>query len=272
MFADVPPSVQTPNVVDAYAGGYKDDYLQELSRVRTFLSISQQNIAAQLGLTQYGRGFVHPVNVKFGDGVPAINENPYFYIVPATNATTFSQDLMVNVEAFAKRRKDSHWKEPTLRDGFQYAMTQLILNDIAGGDQEKTLPVWIQEGLAVFVAGTGDDKVKEVAQQFRQSGIPHLVGDLNSPYPYLTKAQWARYYLAIKYIVDTGGMDAFQQFLREVLNGTIVADAILHTLNQDWTTFTQNVKKYSIDAFMPFALSDDDRKLPPGAVISDPSN
>ena len=40
----------------------------------------EQNIATELGLIQYGQGFNHPVTIRFDDGAPAINENPYFYV------------------------------------------------------------------------------------------------------------------------------------------------------------------------------------------------
>ena len=90
--------------------------------------------------------------------------------------------------------------------------------------------------------------------QFHHYQVVDLVGDLNRPYPYLSKAQWARYYLAIKYIYDTGGVNAFQGFVREMLSGQTAADAILHTLSQEWPVYKKNVREYSAHVFLPLTL------------------
>jgi hypothetical protein len=256
-------ALQQPSLVEKYTGGYKDDYFQELGRVRTFLGLAQQAISNQLGLVQYGQGFYHPVLIRFDDGVPAVSQNPFFYAIPLKEDKDFRQDLIVNVEAFARKRKEANWKDPDLRNGFYYAMTQLILNDVTHG---KGLPVWIQEGLSVYVSGGGDDIVQEVASTVPRSKIEDLVGELNKPYPYLTKRQWARYFLSIQYIASTSGTTVLQTFVRDVVGGKSPADAVRDDLGQDWATFKKNVQLYSAKVYLPLMLPDSDPALQnPGA-------
>jgi len=247
--------------VERYDGGFKDDYPQLLARVRTLVGLAQQEIAVKLGLFQYGRGFYHPVSIRFDDSSQAGTQNPFFYIRPSVSTDGFSQDLMVNVEVFARQQRDPKWEDRTLNQAFDYTMTELMLNDLAGGEAYKKLPVWVQEGLAVYCSGSGEELVEEVAEDTPRSKARDLAGDLNRSYRYLTKRQWARYYLAIKYITETGGVDSLQAFARDVIGGKSVADTILNTLSQDWPTFEKNVKDYTFKTFLQLTPDDDDPRF-----------
>src|SRR4051794_8098915 len=99
------PSEQ-PVVDDRYAGGYKNDYYEELAQVRQLASKTQQEVATRLGLFRSGRGFSHPVTIRFSDGAPASTENPFFNVETKTNDKEFSQELRVDVEAFARHRRE----------------------------------------------------------------------------------------------------------------------------------------------------------------------
>jgi hypothetical protein len=254
--AENPPVFHAPVLDNKYTGGFPDDYLQELSRVQTFLSIAQQNIATQLGLTQ-GNGFQHPVQIRFDDGAPRLSENTYFYVVVQGNGDDFKQDLVANVETFARKRKEGNWKEPDLRNGFYYAMTKLLLNDLTQG---QGLTLWIQEGAAVYVSGSGEGFVQEVAAHVSRSKADRLVDDLNTVPEHITKLNYAQYYLAIKYIYNTGGINALQNFLRETVNGATTSDAVQHTLGFLWPEFQHNVKTYSLQQFQRFTLDDNDAR------------
>ena len=61
--------------------------------------------------------------VRFEDGSPAMSENPFYFVRTRGLVDTFSQELVTNVEAFAKRQSDSNQKEDTVRGGFRYALT-----------------------------------------------------------------------------------------------------------------------------------------------------
>src|SRR5882724_2652615 len=116
-------------IVTDYAGGYKDDFPQELNSVKSFILSAQSDIATRMGL-QYGQGFLHPVTLRFDDGAPAVNENPFFYVQSKSSGDAFTQEIVVNVEAFARRRSAPAFKESSLRGGFRYALTELMLNDL----------------------------------------------------------------------------------------------------------------------------------------------
>jgi hypothetical protein len=256
--AESTPSLHAPVLNNKYSGGFPDDFLQELTRVQTFLAIAQQTIATQLGLTQAGNGFAHPVQIRFDDGAPSLSENPYFYVVTKGTGQNFSQELIANVETFARKRKEGNWKEPDLRDGFYYTMTKLILNDVTNG---QGFPLWIQEGLAVYVSGSGESFVQDVAQHVARSKASRLVEDLNTQPEHITKVHYARYYLAIKYIQQTGGINAFQNLIREIVQGNSPADSVQHTLGTLWPEFQQNVKAYSLQQFQQFTPDDKDLRL-----------
>lgn len=257
---DIP---QPATLVNAYNGGYKDDYPQELARVQAYVLSAQSDIATQLGL-RYGQGFIHPVSVRFQDGVPAINENPFFSVRTHVTGESFSQDLLVNVEAFAKHRDELSRKEDDLRSGFRYALAQVMLNDLPAADPGNTLPLWVSEGLAVYVSGDGGRLVQEVAGRIHRSRAPELVAELNNPGPFLTPRAWANYYLAIKYIFAQGGVGALQAFVRNLTDGNSAPDAIRQSLNQEWPVFVSGLHEYAQKTFEQYAPSEEeaDRATP----------
>jgi len=196
--------------------------------------------------------------------VPAVNENPFFYLEPVDPSKPFAQVLRVNVEAYARQKAAPGWHEDALRKAFYYAMTGLILNDAAGGDPERAIPQWAQEGAGVYLSGAGDVFVERAAANVTLSQVPDLLDDLNRPLPVITRTQYARYYLAVKYIVDTGGTSSFQVFMRSLLNDKSAAEAVRDALGQEWPLFERQVKNYSAQAFEKFALPDteDTRRTP----------
>jgi len=261
---EVEPTTQPATIVNSYNGGYKDDFPQELVRVQSYVLPVQSDIATLYGL-QYGQGFLHPVTIRFTDGAPAASENPFYYVQTKGSGDTFSQDLVVNVEAFAKRRAEPPLKlsEDDMRNGFRYALTKIMLNDLSDGDPDNVWPLWVQEGLAVYASGDGDSLVKAVAEKTVKSRAADLVEDLNDPGPYLTRRAWAGYYLAIKSIFATGGAATLQAFVRALTDGKSAADAVRDSLSQEWPAFVAVVRDYSSESFKKFAIDDNDPQLQP---------
>ena len=74
----------------------------------------------------------------------------------------------------------------------------------------------------------------------------------------MTKRAYARYFLAIQYIVQTGGTSAFQAFIRDLLSNKSAAETTLDVFNQDWPTFEENVEDYSAKAFGQFVIEDEE--------------
>ena len=241
-------------IIDIYSGGFKDDYPQALVRVRSYVLSVQSDIATLYGL-QYGQGFLHPVTIRFDDGAPAVSENPYFYVQTKGSGSTFQQELIVNVEAYAKRRQDWSTNESTLRGGFRYALSEVMLNDIAAGDSDKALPLWVQEGLSVYASGNGEAFVQALSERVRRSKVGDLVGELNRPSPYLVTKDWALYYLAVKYIASTGGLQAF---VRSMTSGKSGADTLRDVLSQEWPVFEDHVHASALQALAGYAMSDED--------------
>ena len=247
-------TAQPASILDVYKGGFKDDYPQELVRVRSYVLPVQSEIATLFGM-QYGQGFLYPVTIRFDDGAPAVSENPYFYVQTKGTGPDFRQDVVVNVEAFAKHRSDWPAKESTLRGGFRYALTQVLLNDIAAGDADKALPLWAQEGLCVYASGNGEEFVKTAAERVRRSRVTELVGELNSPSPYLVPKDWALYYLAVKYVAVTGNLQAF---VRDITSGQSAADTVRNSLNEEWPAFEEHVHAYALQALASYAMPEED--------------
>ncbi len=244
-----------------YRGGFLDDFPAELNLVKPMVRNVQLDVSSQLGFLQYHSGFLHPVTVRFTDGAPAITENPFFYIQPTGENDSYSQVLNANVEAFAKNENKVKPDDAALRKAFTYAMAEVILNDLAGGDSDKALPIWAQEGLAVYVSGMGEEMVQKVGAEVTRSHVEDLVEDLNRPFPILTRRQFARYYLATKYIVETSGSSTLQAFIRDLLNGKSAADSIRNVLGQEWPVFEKNVRAFTITCFARFAREDEPTTL-----------
>ena len=251
---------QPDTLSNQYQGGYKDDYPQVRVRVQSYLLPVQSEIAIELGL-QYGQGFSHPVTVLFEDGRPANSENPFFFIRTKGSGDSFSQELVANVEGYAKGRDELARKEENLRGGFRYAIAKVMLNDLSAGNEESALPLWVQEGLAVYASGAGEHLVQIVAARTAKSRAGDLVDEVNNPGPFLTPRAWAGYYLAIKYIFAQGGVAAVQAFVRNVTEGKSPSDAIQNTLSQEWPAFTADLREFSANSYSQYTPEDTDAAL-----------
>jgi hypothetical protein len=248
-----PAATQLARIDEHYAGGYKDAFPQEFTTVQTYVTSAQSGVAAKLGL-QVGQGFHHPVTVRFEDGVPRINQNPFFYVRTKGTGDDFHQELVANVEAFAKPPSDAY---ADLRGGFWYAMAQLMLNDLSAGDPESALPLWLQEGLSVYASGSGDALLKVVTRRLPKSRVRELTGGLNDPGPYLTAPELARYFLAVDFIASHG---VLQTFLANITNGESPADAVRSTFGYEWPAFESNVRHFSAERLAGYAPSDEELK------------
>ncbi len=228
-------------ISDRYSGGFQYVFPQELDLVRSYASTLQPEIAAQLGLPN-SRGFEHPVLVRFTDGAPALSENPYFYVVAKSSGTAFVQEIVGNVDAFARR---SRKPDPGFRDfqgGFRYALAKAMLNDLAAGKGDTT-PLWFQEGVAVYAAGNGDALLRSVVHEaLEEHEDEGFEGELDSPGPFLSHRDLAQYYLAVNYIASLGSL---RSFVSHIVSGDSELDATIHTFGFDWPTLQAKIRVYS---------------------------
>jgi len=259
VLADTPDTTQLASIDNHYSGGYMDAFPQELSVIQTYVTAAQSGVASKIGL-QFGQGFHHPVMIRFEDGAPRINENPYFYIRTQGMGEAFRQDLVVNVEAYAKPTSISEHNFSNLRSSFWYGMSQLMLNDLAAGDPDKALPTWLQEGLSVYASGSGEALLKEVVRRMPKSRVKELTGGLNSPDPYLTPDELARYFLAVDFIASKG---VLQTFVTNMIREPSAADAVRGAFGYDWPDFETNVQNYSIQQLAGYAPTDEELKNHP---------
>src|SRR5262249_7574351 len=157
-----------------------------------------------------------PLTIVFKDDVAEGVENPQAYVLLGTTQKGFVQILVVNVAALAENGTN-------FDTVFYHEMTHAVLNDAVGGEASQRIPHWVQEGLAVYICGEGDQRVHEAAQHFRRSEVDVLVRDVEGPYSGLAYPQ---YYLAIKYMVDTASINAPQALVRNLIQGRTTSEAI----------------------------------------------
>lgn len=230
-----------PRIDPIYTGGHPDQFSVLLDRVRQLAPQSQLDISARLGFVEYRSGFRYPLTVHFTDGGPEGTEHTLAYarFLPNPDKNDFAQELVVNVDRFIEH--------PSAFDPvFVHEMTHAVLNDAVGGEASQRFPHWVQEGLALHIAGQGDDRVKKAASQYPGFAARELAQDLEGPYQ--AKA-YPQYYLGIQYILEKGGINALQSFVRTLLAGKSTSEAIQESLSTDWTTFQKEVREYSARVF-----------------------
>jgi hypothetical protein len=241
------PSARIPaTLIKEYTGSHPDVFTAEFDRVRVLAHVAQVEVSSRLGLMQYREGFQYPLTIRFEDGAPPGLESALAYVYLKSSAKGFEQALVINVEALAQNPSD-------FDTVFYHEMTHAVMNDAVGGEASIRIPHWAQEGLAIYVSGEGDERVKNAAQHFRRSQAGALVMDVDGPY---SGYAYPQYYLAIKYFVDAGSTSALQAFVRHLIFGKSAAEAIFESLNMDLPTFKKNLSEYSLKIFQDQALPD----------------
>jgi len=228
----------------SYSGTHPDLYAQQQDRVRLLIRQAQLEISSQLGLLQYQEGFRCPLTVRFDDTpVPGLEHAlAYVHGVPAAHG--FGQELVVNLDVMAKSDKDFDMI-------FYHEMTHAVLNDAVVSAYGRPLPSWVQEGLAVYISGEGPERVRWLARHYRKSQVKAAVRDLTEPV-----LDYARNYLAFRYMVDKQSINTLQAFVRDLTQGKMPIEAVEDSTSQTWDTYRQNVKDYSLDVYRDEALPD----------------
>ena len=228
----------------SYNGAHADLYAQQQDRVRLLIHQAPLEISSQLGLFQYREGFRCPLTVRFDDTpAPGVEHAlAYVQIIPTVHG--MGQDLVVNLDVMANTHED-------FDQIFYHEMTHAVLNDAVVFETKKPLPSWVQEGLAVYIAGNGDEWVHRVAQRVRKSQAHELVRDIEEPV-----LDYPRDYLAFKYLKEKQGINSLQAFVRDLTQGKTPHDAIEDSTGLPWDTFRQNLKEYSQSVYEDQARPD----------------
>jgi len=230
----------------SYDGAYQDLYRDQVERVRLLIRQAQLEVSARLGLLQYREGFRYPLTVRFADSAPAGVENALAYVHMVQTSEGLGQEMVVNLSEFAAHSTD-------FDTVFYHEMTHAVLNDALELKDLTEVPHWVQEGLAVYVAGNGDKIVSDVAGHYRKYQAKELIHDLDQIHSYLIYPQG---YLAFKYLNDKYSVNAVEAFVRELTQGKSTATAIEDSTGVSYDTFKQQLQDYSLDIYKENARPD----------------
>ena len=159
LFLSRPALAREAAVIDSnYRGAHQDDYLRQSDRVRILVRQAQLEVSVRLGLYQYQEGFQYPLTIRFQDDAPVGVEHALAFVRLLQTPSGFQQELVVNLGEMANRPAD-------LDVVFYHEMTHAVLNDAVGGPASQRIPTWVQEGLAQYVSGEGDRRVRAAAEK-----------------------------------------------------------------------------------------------------------
>jgi hypothetical protein len=237
---------QVASLIKDYQGTHPAEFNAQFDRVRLLVRQAQLEVSSRLGLLQYREGFQYPIAIRFEDDAPAGLENSLAYVRYSRSAAGFEQELVVNLTEMIAHPID-------FDTVFYHEMTHAVLNDAVGGEATLKIPRWLQEGLAVYVSGEGDNRVELAAVSLRRSQADRLVFPLEgnaygNAYP--------QYYLAIKYLLEKHSVNAVQGLVRNLIQGQSTAEAIQDTTGLTWDEYKRNVAQYSLRTFRDLALPD----------------
>ncbi len=234
----------TASFQTSYAGSHSELFARQQDRVRLLVRQAQLEVSSRLGLLQYQEGFRCPLTVRFDDTAAPGVEYALAYVRMGQTQRGFVQEMVVNLDVMSRNDRD-------FDRIFYHEMTHAVLNDAVVSQSGTALPSWVQEGLAVYVAGDGDERVKALAQSVRKSQAGHLVHDLDEPI-----LDYARNYLAFKYFLDKRSINVLQAFVRNLTQGQTPQAALQDSSGLSWDTYRKEVRDYSLRVYQDNARSD----------------
>jgi hypothetical protein len=261
-----------------YQGVYQADFTAQFDRVRLLTQQAQLEISSRLGLIQYREGFQYPIVIRFQDGAPPGLENSLAYVslmqvetqqnpaaataVSPAGTRVFKQELVVNLAEMARHSME-------FDTVFYHEMTHAVMNDVVGGEAVVRIPRWLQEGLAMYISGEGDGRVKAAAEKLKRSQTIQLLHPL---YGMPTAKAYPQYYLAVKYILDRHTINALQALVRNLVQGRDFELALQDAMGLGSTEFQRQVHAYSKTTFEGIAIPDGfvDPSVQPAAIRSSP--
>jgi hypothetical protein len=235
----------TPTMDTNYHGTHPDLFAQQNDRVRLLVRQAQVEISSQLGLIQYQDGFYWPFSVRFDDTPARGVEHAIAYVmlVPSEHGGV-AQQLVVNLDVWPSEGMD-------FDKVFYHEMTHAVLNDAIVTRTQKLLPSWVQEGLAVYIAGDGEWWVSRTAKMVHVSQIGYLIHDLRME---RRSPDYAEDYLAFQLMKEKYSINALQAFVRELTEGKDPETAVEDSTGVSWDKFTKDLAEYQRRVYTPLAL------------------
>jgi hypothetical protein len=237
---------QPATLTQDYTGMYSSEYNAQFDRVRILVRQAQVEVSSRLGLIQYQEGFQYPMTIRFQDSIPPGLESALAYVSLGQSTTSFQQEMVINLPVMVAHPTD-------FDTVFYHEMTHAVMNDAVGGEASLKIPHWLQEGLAIYVSGEGDQRVRLAAEKIHKAEAPNLVFDLNEE---VKGAAYPQYYLAVKYILDRFSINAVQGIVRELIEGKSLDAAFLDCTGLPLEAYKKEVKVYSLKIFRDIAKSD----------------
>ena len=242
--AEIPPERYAAEFQTHYTGSHPDLFAQQQDRVRLLIRQAQLEVSSQLGLFQYREGFRCPLRVRFDDTPEPGVEHALAYVRMGQTDQGFVQELVVNLDVMATSGRDFDII-------FFHEMTHAVLNDAVVSVSHQMLPSWVQEGLAVYISGDGNARVRTAAQRYKKSQVKVLVKDLEEPI-----LDYPRNYLAFKYMLDKQSINTLQAFVRNLTQGKTPVEAIEDSTGLTWDDYRKQVQTYSLAVYQDQARPD----------------
>jgi len=227
---------RVPCVVDdTYQGPHADAFQALRFMIPGLADATQIQVSSKMGL-DYTEGFRYPLTIGFVDESLAGGEYALAYVREIENGAEIRQRMNINLEAYAR---DTFNFEKI----FTHEMSHAIFADAVGIDTFRKLPVWLIEGLALWVADQGEALTRAEAHRYPAYAEKILVADLEQP---RQARLYPQYFLAIAYIEKTKGAGALQNLVRDLAAGKPYREALADDVGEDWGTFQKNVRNFSI--------------------------
>lgn len=222
-----------------YKGQFPEAFNTQFERVRLLVHQAQLEVSSQLGLIQYRQGFQYPMTIRFEDQAPVGLESALAYVRLMPTPTGFGQELVVNLGA-------TRFNPIDFDTIFYHEMTHAVMNDAVGGNASMRIPHWVQEGLAQYISGEGELRVKHAAQPLSHSQVGILMADLDQPFsPYL----YPQYYLDVRCLKDRFSINALQAFVRNLIAGQTTVAAAEDASGLAWDRLKKEIAECSRRAF-----------------------
>lgn len=222
---------------ESYDGNWRQQFDQLRWKIPALVRQTEIDLAVRIGLN-FQDGWQYPISIGFVDGSPLGTENVLAYVQMYSDRGSFHQRLNINLRAYAQQGFE-------FEKVFAHELVHAMVNDAIGGDAALLLPVWFQEGLAVFGANQGEQLVETYGKQFYGFADQQLLNGLEGPHGAL---DYAEDYLAFQYLWKAHGQNAFHNFIREVIKrkGDILG-ALPYTCVESWVDFKKNARTFSIE-------------------------
>ncbi len=116
-----------------------------------------------------------------------------------------------------------------------HEMVHAVMRDLMEAETYYAVPRWVREGVALWAAGQGPDRVQQILISNRS------FSRLGLAFPGLDQGKaglhrYGEYYLAVDYIASRGS-GTLKSFVSEIVRGTEVAELVKKLLDLRWNQF-----------------------------------